>query len=222
MDQSQKGRLWGGGHGLFSRSLSWGKCHRLWGDRGCCRGMTQERPFWEGGGVMALGSRMGEMAWGQPNTPPTPRSHPTDFIFSLSFRRAFSPGSHGVRSQSTARSSLGKALEATRRGAWLAVRRLGTAAGGRLPRVSTDVPWQGGWQIGTGCSRRCCRLSRFRKATQAAKQGGKHPTASQHQASLPLHIPAHHFLGQKKGLKANQSLSDFVSPPPSSPRHPCA
>lgn len=106
----------------------------------------------------------------------TPRSHPADFIFSLSSRGAFSrrPGSHGVRSQSTARSSVGKALDATRRGAWLAVRCLGTAAGGRLPRVSSDVPWQGGWQIGTGCSRRCRRLNCFRKATQGAK-GGEAP-----------------------------------------------
>lgn len=31
---------------------------------------TQERPFGEGGGVVAEDSRMGEMARGQPNTPP--------------------------------------------------------------------------------------------------------------------------------------------------------
>lgn len=170
---------------------------------------------------MAVDSRMGEMAWGQPNTPLPPRSHPADFIFSLSFRGAFSPGSHGVRSQSTARSSLGKALEATRRGAWLAARRLGTAAGGRLPRVSTDVPWQGGWQIGMGCSRRCCRLSRFRKATQGAKWGeAPHCQPAPSLTATPRPCPP--LSGAEEGSESESVPVRLHIPSPSSPRLPCA
>lgn len=103
-------------------------------------------------------------------------------------------------------------------------------AGGQLPQVSTDEPWQGqpgrsGWDV--ECSRRRRRLSCLGKVTQRAKDWwGESETLSclwalnMAQPPLPLHFPACCSSGAAEGAARSAVPARAQSSSPSCPGQP--